>query len=98
MPGVYEKMGIRFLYPDNWTLDEEEALEGNRSVTVYSPERSVLVDRAAPDGTDPDELASTAVAALQAEYQDSESEPASDQIGGSKRSPATTSTSSISTS
>ena len=38
MPAVYEKMGIRFMYPDNWTLDEEEALHGNQSVSVYSPQ------------------------------------------------------------
>ena len=37
MPAEFNKLGIRFLYPENWTLDEQEALEGNRSVTVYSP-------------------------------------------------------------
>ncbi len=35
---VFDKLGIRFQYPDNWTLDETEALAGERSVTVYSPE------------------------------------------------------------
>ncbi len=37
MPRVYDKLGIRFLYPDNWTLDEDEAIQGNRSVTALSP-------------------------------------------------------------
>ena len=34
---MYEKMGIRFLYPENWMLDEEEASSRLVSVTVYSP-------------------------------------------------------------
>ena len=27
MPAVFDKLGIRFLYPENWTLDEQEAFE-----------------------------------------------------------------------
>ena len=34
MPEKYEKLGISFQYPDNWTLDEEDALAGRNSVTV----------------------------------------------------------------
>jgi hypothetical protein len=82
MPAVYEKMGIRFLYPDNWTLDEEEALRGNTSVTVHSPGGAFwsLVLHSA--SADPAELAATALRALKAEYQDSEAEPISEQING----------------
>jgi len=82
MPAVYEKMGIRFLYPDNWTLDEEEALRGNSSITVHSPGGAFwsLVLHSA--GADPAELAATALRALQAEYQDSEAVPVNEQING----------------
>ncbi len=38
MPSLYEKLGIRFQYPDSWRLDEAEALAGEQSVAVYSPE------------------------------------------------------------
>lgn len=37
MPGVYDKLGIHFQYPDSWRLDETEALAGENSVAVYSP-------------------------------------------------------------
>ena len=45
MPATYDKMGIRFLYPENWTLDEEDAVQGCKSVSVNSPKG--LVDRTA---------------------------------------------------
>lgn len=38
MPGTYEKLGIRFQYPESWRVDEAEALAGEQSVAVYSPE------------------------------------------------------------
>ena len=56
MPAVYDKMGIRFLYPDNWQLDEEEALHGDQSVTVYSPGGAFWSIVLHPRSTDPAEL------------------------------------------
>jgi hypothetical protein len=81
MPAVYEKMGIRFLYPDNWILDEEEALHGNKSVSVHSPGGAFWSIVMHPAKTDPAELAATALRALKAEYVDSEAEPVTEQIG-----------------
>ncbi|MEX0677775.1 MAG: hypothetical protein WD063_11910 [Pirellulales bacterium] len=82
MPAVFDKMGIRFLYPDNWTLDEQEALEGNRSVSVYSPGGAFWSIALHATSTDPGELASTALATLKREYQDAESAEVSEKIGG----------------
>ena len=82
MPGVYEKMGIRFLYPDNWTLDEAAALEGEKSVTVYSPGGAFWSITLHEPRTEPAALASAALEALKNEYQDSESEPVEEQIAG----------------
>ena len=81
MPAVYEKMGIRFLYPDNWTLDEQEAIAGNRSVTVYSPGGAFWSIVLHGLETSPGDLAAEAVSALKVEYEDAEAEPASEQIG-----------------
>lgn len=82
MPGVYEKLGVKFLYPDNWTLDEEDALQGQTSVTVYSPEGAfwslVIHDRT----VDPKDLATTILNTVKQEYTDFEAEPASDTIAG----------------
>ena len=80
MPATFNKHGIRFQYPENWTLDESESSEN--SVTVYSPEggfwnivwRDVTVD--------PHELAVEALQTLNKEYSETESEPASETIAG----------------
>ncbi len=81
MPAVYEKMGIRFFYPDNWTLDEDEALSGNRSVTVQSPGGAFWSIVLHPPGSNPADLAAAALDALKAEYDDSEAEPVVEQLG-----------------
>jgi hypothetical protein len=82
MPATYEKLGVHFLFPDNWTLDEEESLEGIKSVTVQSPGGAFWSLALHAIETDPNQLAIAALAALRAEYQDSESEAVSEQIGG----------------
>ena len=82
MPGVYENMGIRFLYPENWIVDEEEAPQDAFSVTVYSPRGAFWSIVAHPTSSDPKALAADALKTLQAEYPDSEAEPVSEQIGG----------------
>jgi hypothetical protein len=82
MPVEYEKLGIRFLYPDNWTLDEGEALEGNRSVSVYSPGGAFWSVALHPPSTDPAQLTTAALEALKSEYADSESEAVSEQVSG----------------
>jgi hypothetical protein len=80
MPATYEKLGIRFLYPDNWQLDEEETLGGNRSITVFSPGGAFWSIVLHPTKADPSELAAAALDALKAEYQDSEAEPVCERI------------------
>lgn len=70
------------MYPENWTLDEQEAIAGNRSVAVYSPGGafwSVVVHDLTAD---PKELAAEALNAIKAEYEGSETEPASEQLAG----------------
>jgi hypothetical protein len=82
MPAIYEKLGIRFLYPDNWLLDEDDVLGGDPLVAVYSPGGAFWSVAVHPVETDPGELASAALRTLKAEYEDSESEPVSEEIGG----------------
>lgn len=82
MPAEYDKLGIRFLYPDNWTLDEQEALSGNRSVSVYSPGGAFWSITLHDAAVDPGELAAAALTTLQGEYQDAEVGPVSEEIAG----------------
>ena len=82
MPATYDKLGIRFLYPDNWILDEEEAVGGNCSVAVYSPGGAFWSIVLHPLESDPSDLAAAALQALKTEYEHSEAEPASEKIAG----------------
>lgn len=82
MPAVFDKLGIRFLYPDNWTLDEQEAISGNRSVTVYSPGGAFWSITVYGPEVDPSELASEALRSLKSDYEGAEADPASDEIAG----------------
>jgi len=81
MPASFDKFGVKFLYPDDWTLEisTEEEEEG---ATVYSPGGGFwsLAIRAGDE--DPAELATVALAALAGEYADVDSEPANETIAG----------------
>ncbi|MGI9457383.1 MAG: hypothetical protein ACR2NU_12540 [Aeoliella sp.] len=76
MPGFYDQDGLRFAYPENWTIDEEEEYSAAASATVTSPQTafwSVMVY----DGLqDVQELAVCAVDALKSEYPQMEVEEA----------------------
>ena len=80
MPALYEKHGVRFQYPENWSLDESEWVEN--SVTVYSPSGGFwsLVWR--DPGEDPHDLAVEALQTLKKEYAETESEPATETLVG----------------
>src|SRR5690349_11181738 len=68
MPSVYDKMGVRFLFPDNWTLDESDVLDGNSTVSVYSPGGAFWSIILHPPELDPDDLVEAAVDAMRQEY------------------------------
>lgn len=81
MPAVYDKMGISFQYPDNWELDERDAIEGERGVTVYSPGGAFWSVVIQPAEVDPQASADTALAALRKVYEELDAEPVSEVIG-----------------
>jgi hypothetical protein len=82
MAAVYDKLGIRFQYPENWTLDEKDALEGEESVTVYSPGGAFWSVVVHPRYRDPGDLAKAALEAMQQEYEGLESEPVEETVAG----------------
>ncbi len=82
MPARFEKLGISFQYPDNWTLDEEDALAGRKSVTVYSPGGAFWSLAVHPRSADPAQLAQAAVDALREEYEQIEQEDARETLAG----------------
>ena len=47
MPAIFDKLGIQFLYPENWTLDEQEAMDGRARRDGLQSRGGVLVGDAA---------------------------------------------------
>jgi hypothetical protein len=81
MPAVFDKFGIRFQYPENWILEDDEGSTRDQVVSVYSPGGAFWTLVLGPASADPAEMASAAVAELDAEYDDFESEATSERIG-----------------
>ena len=82
MPAEFHKLGVAFQYPENWTLDEEDALAGRESVTVYSPVGAFWSISVHPSSADPRRLAKAAVDAMRAEYAELEAEETQETIAG----------------
>jgi len=82
MPAKFHRLGFRFEYPENWTLDEQDAVAGQRSVTVCSPGGAFWSVAEHPRSAEPERLARAAVDAIQQEYQEVEVEAAQDMVAG----------------
>ena len=81
MPEVFDKLGLRFQYPDNWTAETDIAQRGQRSVSVYSPEGAFWTVMLQPSGGDPLELAKVTLATMRQEYEDLDCEPVREKVG-----------------
>jgi hypothetical protein len=82
MAAVFDKLGIRFLYPENWTLDESEALAGNQVVTVYSPGGAFWSVMIHPADATPTKLAATALKAMRQQYDELDAEEVHENVAG----------------
>ncbi len=81
MPALFEQLGLRFEYPENWAI--EETSEGEvEQVLVSSPNTAFWHLSKYPQGTDLEPLFDEAMAALRSEYKDMETEPADDTVDG----------------
>ncbi|MEM8946070.1 MAG: hypothetical protein AAGD11_12910 [Planctomycetota bacterium] len=79
MPSVFQQSGLRFEYPENWSLDE--ASEGGvEQVVVSSPNTAFWHLTKYPADEELEPLFDEALAALRIEYPEMETEPADDQI------------------
>ena len=82
MPAEFNKLGISFQYPENWTLDEDDALTGRESVTLYSPGGAFWSISVHPGTADPLALARAAVDAMKSEYEQLEAHEARETLAG----------------
>ena len=82
MPAKFEGLGLQFQYPENWTLDDSDALLGRKSVTVYSPGGAFWSVAVHFGLVDPAKLTKAVVDTMRREYAAVESEEASEIIAG----------------
>jgi hypothetical protein len=68
MPARFDKLGISFQYPENWTLDDSDALLGRKSVTVYSPGGAFWSVAIHTGSATPAKLAAAVLDAMTKEY------------------------------
>jgi hypothetical protein len=82
MPARFHKLGISFQYPENWTLDDSDAVLGRKSVTVYSPSGAFWSVSIHSGSIEPAKLALAALEAMKKEYPGIEAEEAQETIAG----------------
>ena len=82
MPAHFDSLGISFQYPENWTLDDSDALLGRQSVTVYSPGGAFWSVAIHLGTAEPATLAAAVVDTMRQEYQGLESQEIEESIAG----------------
>jgi hypothetical protein len=82
MPGVYNHLGIQFMYPDNWEIDQREAAVEENAVSVYSPGGAFWSLLVYPPDEDLDERTRDVVEALQKEYPEMDVRPVHEPLAG----------------
>lgn len=82
MPAIFERLGISFQYPENWTIDEADVLTGRQSVTVYSPGGGFWSVTLNEESADPVLIARSAADAMQQEYEGLEVEKTQETVAG----------------
>lgn len=80
MPGEYERLGMRFQYPENWIVQREKTPADCESVTVTSPRGTFWSVTRHPRSIAPNESARAALVAIEEEYENLEVEPAEETI------------------
>ena len=81
MAAQFSEGGIRFRYPENWTLEREDN-ENGWTVSVQSPDTAFLVVTLDEDMPTTERMAQTALEALREEYPDLEAEECTDSVAG----------------
>lgn len=82
MPAVYNKQGLHFVYPESWTVDEDQTEDDNSVVTVYGPGGAFWSLTVHPEEAEPQALADAAVEALRGEYEQLDIDPIAVRLAG----------------
>ncbi len=82
MPALYDRLGIRFQYPENWSLDDGETASGGPDVTVSSPSGSFWSVAVHPAEADLAQLLGETVSAMREVYNELDLEPLEETVAG----------------
>lgn len=83
MPAVFDQFGVRFEYPENWSVDQQPLESGGEEqVVVSSPETAFWQLSKHPAGSDLEGLFDEALSALRSVYREMEVSPASEILEG----------------
>jgi hypothetical protein len=80
MTACYEKLGIRFLYPENWKVADEQFDESPHSVSVESPDSGFWSLLVYDEEIDPRALLEQVLESMCEEYEGVESSLVSEQF------------------
>jgi hypothetical protein len=81
MPATFDNSEVHFLYPENWTLSEDEREEWPHALSLQSPSSGFWSLHVYPSRQNGNQLALDAVNALREAYEDVESEEVYEKIG-----------------
>ncbi len=81
MPAVYQNLGVRFLYPENWSLQDEEPDDWPRTVTLQSQQTSFWSLYVYPAGHNARAAVTEVIDSIREVYEDLEVLPAKETIG-----------------
>src|SRR5205814_3776034 len=81
MPAVFQNFGVRFLYPENWSITDEDDEGWPCTVTVQSQETGFWSLHVYPPAHEFKSIVKELIAAIQAEFSDIEVLPAKETFG-----------------
>ena len=84
MPAVYQQFGVRFLYPENWSVLDEETDEWPRTVTLQSQETGFWTLQVYPPYQNAKQAVLAVIDTIREIYPDLEVLPAKEKIEGSE--------------
>lgn len=83
MPAIYQNLGVRFLYPENWSITDEDDEGWPRTVTVQSPETGFWSLHVYPARHETQAGIDELITAIQDEFGEVEVLPAKETFGDS---------------
>jgi hypothetical protein len=81
MPAVYQKLGVNLLYPENWSITDEDDEDWPRTVTLQSQETGFWSLHVYPPRHNVQDVINELIAAIGTEFSDIEVLPAEETFG-----------------